>query len=416
MKVAIIGGGASGMTAAIVAARGGYEVTIFEYKDRVGKKLLATGNGRCNLSNKTISDNPQDVYLTNEKEFVKSIFNKFSFEDTMEFFSKLGLMFKFRGDLVYPNSDQASSVLDALRYELRDLGVKVLCNHKVEEIRKSKGGFLVFSENVESLSAEKEDEFYDKVILTTGSKAQPALCSDGFGYRLAKDLGHKITSVTPGLVSFVCEGKFFKELAGVRVPARLSLCEISSSGESVIYSESGELQLTNYGVSGIAAMNLSNRMNLIHDKAFINIDLLEEMNHEDVKEMLQKRIEQFGYREAGELLNGVFPKKLANVLLKLSDIPLDGRVEKITEKQREHLLSNIKDWKVKIIETNKFDSAQICLGGVRIDEIKDNMESRIVPGLFFAGEILDLHGDCGGFNLQLAWTTGAIAGKLGEEA
>lgn len=416
MKVIVIGGGPAGMTAAIVAARRGHEVTVLEHKDKIGRKLLATGNGRCNLSNRTVGEDPveaykvaySDIYKGEDAELVKSIFNKVSYDDTMRFFSELGLMFKYRGDLVYPNSDQASGVLDALRFELRDLGVNVLTDCKVKEIKTISKGFAVdcvFSEKKDSLVA-------DKVILATGSKAQPKLGAEGSGYLLAKRLGHKITQVTPGLVSFLCEGSCFKELAGVRTGARLSLIDREGNTEKNIYEESGELQLTNYGISGIAAMNLSNRMPQVKGQAYIKIDFMEDMSRDELSDMLREKVAKFGHRQSGELFYGVLPKKLGDVLLKLSGIRFDKKISEVSDSEWKRLLSNLKEWKVRILGTNNFDSAQICLGGVRLDEIKDTMESRIVPGFYFAGEILDLHGDCGGFNLQLAWTTGAIAGML----
>ena len=402
MKVVIIGGGAAGMMAAVTAAGNGHKVTVIEHKDRLGKKLLATGNGRCNLSNEALGFEPWDYYGVDENNsgyaLIKSVFNKFGYDDTIRFFNELGLMVKSRNGLVYPYSDQASAVLDVLRFKIRDMGIEVICGCHAEEIEP---GFRIVTDKGEFKA--------DRVIMAAGSCAQPKLGADGSGYKLLEKLGHKITPVSPGLVQIRCREDYFKSIAGIRMPASVSLY-----GPDEIYTESGELQITAYGVSGIVIMNLSNRLSKCEKEKYIVIDLLENMTEREVRKLIFNRCEAFKLRRAGELLIGILPKMLGELFLRLCGITVDTKVSWISDYQKEQLAGYLKNWKVRIQGTNTFEEAQICLGGLDPSELTDCLESKITPGLFVAGEIIDVHGDCGGFNLQQAWSTGAVAGLLGS--
>lgn len=400
MEVVVVGGGASGMIAAIVAAQNKHKVTLLEQKDRLGKKILATGNGRCNLGNKSLLESPWEKYPLCDEKMIKNIFDRFGYEETMSMFGSMGIITKSRNDLLYPYSDQASAVLDCLRFRIRDLKIKVICDCKVIRINKQ-GKLFKLETNLKEYTA-------DKVILSTGSKAQPKLGSDGSGYEIAKLLGHKIDKVTPGLVQIKAEGNFYKAASGVRIAATLKLMDDSK----LIHLEAGEVQFTDYGISGIVAMNISNRLHLCHGKCYILADFMSEYSYEMLLSELMDRKQRHKNSDASELLIGIMPKKLSEVILKLSGISLSDMPEKLDNTKIKNVVNNIKAFRVDVTGTKSFDDAQICLGGVNTNEIKDTMESKLVSGLYFCGEILNLHGDCGGYNLQLCWSTGAIAGML----
>lgn len=405
MKVIIVGGGASGLVAAVSAARGGNNVTVLEHKDRVGKKILATGNGRCNLTNLGLKDGDYSAYGQDKLSFVTHLFENFDVNDTLDFFRELGLEFKNRDGLVYPNSDQASSVLDVLRYALDDLGVKTVCDCHVNEVKKENSGFAVYSDNGVFKA--------DRVILATGLKAQSKLGSDGSGCKIAAKLGHRVNEVTPGLVQIRCKEDYFKSVAGVRIPAKLTLLD----DERKVYSEEGELQLTAYGVSGIVAMNLSNRFPGTSKDKYIVIDTLPDFGDSKLSDIIEDRIKKFmlSRRPSSALFGGLLPKKLGDLFLRTVGINPDRSFSeeyKTICGNAEALTSLAKGWKVEVLGTNSFDEAQICLGGISLSEVKETMESKKIPGLFLCGELLDVHGYCGGYNLQLAWSSGYVAGKL----
>lgn len=416
MKVIVVGGGAAGMMAAITASQNGNEVTILEHKDRLGKKILATGNGRCNLSNSLLKDNPGAYYrsaaLNNPNEgsdevcdFINKLFMKFSYDDTMQFFAKLGLCVKSKGTLMYPYSEQASAVLDVLRFAVRDLNINVITECDVVDIHKSADIFTVKASGKGTYTA-------DKVILATGSKAQPKLGADGLGYELLTKTGHKIATVTPSLVQLVASVKgkqdIFKSLAGVRVHAQLELF----SGSRSIAKESGELQLTSYGISGIAVMNLSTYISPLHRELNVNVDLAPDYSKEEIREYINNKCSKNSNRLSEELLIGLLPKKLGDIFLKLSGIGFNMQFSKISDDCIEKLIALIKKWNIVIEKTNSFEDAQICMGGLPVSELKPNLESVRIPGLYVAGELIDAHGPCGGFNLQQAWSSGAVAGRL----
>lgn len=400
MKIGIIGGGASGLTAAYFAAGYGHEVFLFEQKDKIGKKLLATGNGRCNITNTNIAKGSLEHYLGDAEtiERLKKLFSVFGYSQTVEFFNSIGIELRNKGELVYPYTEQASTVVEALKMAVEERNVDIITNASIAEITRESKGFR--------LKAAQDTYIVDRVIVATGGKAQPKLGSNGSGYELVKKLGHTITRVTPGLVQFRCNDKCFKSLAGVRVKARASLLD----ADRVIYSEDGEVQLTAYGLSGILCMNLSNRIDLCKGKKSVTLDILPEYEVDSLRELLFKRKDIFGQRYTSELLLGLVPNKLDEVIINKAEISTHVKIGSLITGDIERLISCLKSWKIDIDGTNTFEEAQISLGGVPLGEIEDSMESCLVPGLYITGEILNLHGDCGGYNLQLCWTSGAIAG------
>lgn len=407
-KVLIIGAGASGMMAAIQAARAGAEVTVLEHMDRVGKKILSTGNGRCNLTNRY---QDETCYRCGQAGFVREVLRQFSVEDTLDFFKGLGILPKDRNGYIYPNSDQASSVLDVLRMEMDHLEIEVLLNCRVTDIQKTgkseNPGFSVQT-NMGEIRAER-------LILAAGSKAAPVTGSDGSGYELARLLGHKIVTPLPALVQLRCREKHYKQLAGIRTDAKITLMGGKEENWAVLAQEQGELQLTDYGISGIPTFQVSRYASIaLHkgQKVKAVIDFLPQMEEWEAEKMLKLRCRQMNYKTAEEWMTGLLNRKLGLVLLKLSGISPQQNMARVTGLQWKELMKNLKSYETVIEGTNPFENAQVCCGGVDVAEVTAAaMESRKVPGLYFAGEILDVDGICGGYNLQWAWSSGAAAGR-----
>lgn len=400
-SVIVIGGGASGLMAAIWAARAGASVTVLEHMDRVGKKILSTGNGRCNLTNLYMEGK---CFRCGQQDFPMKVIGGFSVESTLDFFREIGILPKDRNGYVYPNSDQASSVLDVLRSEAEYRKVKIICGCETGKIVKKKDFFQI--------SASCGEYRADALILAAGSKAAPSTGSDGSGYRLAEGMGHRVIKPLPALVQLRCDGKFFKQLSGVRADVSLTL----NCGGKTVAKESGELQLTDYGISGIPTFQVSRYASVALDKkqkVTAVIDFLPSMSEGETKRFLEDRMKRMGHKPCEELLTGVFNKKLAAVLLKQAGMSGEAKVSAVTEKQRRMLTEQIKQFTVTVVSVNPFENAQVCCGGVAADEIDPlTMESKLVKGLYFAGEIVDVDGICGGYNLQFAWSSGALAGKF----
>ena len=406
-KVTVVGGGASGMVAAIAAARQGAEVTIIEHMDRVGKKLLSTGNGRCNLTNLSLAEK---CYHCSQKGFPMKVLNRFGVQDTLDFFWDLGLVTKSKNGYIYPNSEQAAAVLDLLRLELEHEKVCVLLSSEIRQpIQKKRGLFLV--------RIGKGDISSDALILAAGSRAAPVTGSDGSGYQLARKFGHRILTPLPALVQLRCSGKYFKQLAGVRCEARVTLY---SEGRKLA-ADTGEVQLTDYGISGIPTFQVSRfaSKKLAEGKeVHAVLDFMPTMTKTDVRDFLKRRAALLPERKCRDFLTGVFHKKLAFVLLRLSGIAEEQSVGKVADASWEQLLDQIKGFEAPVTATNSFEQAQVCCGGADTREVvPETLESRLVPGLYLVGELLDVDGVCGGYNLQWAWSTGYLAGThAGREA
>ena len=397
-RVAIVGAGASGIVAAIVAAREGAKVTLIEHKDRIGKKILSTGNGKCNYTNDFMTT---DCFRGEDITAVSQVLKKFGTKETLDFFFDLGILPKSRQGYYYPKSEQATAVLDVLRMELERLNVQVLCDTHVSSIKKKKEFQIQTSSG--RLSA-------DCVILSTGGKASSVLGSDGSGYDLAKSMGHSIAPVVPALVQLHAKGDFFKQVSGVRTEAKVA---IQIDGK-IVAEDTGELQLTNYGISGIPVFQVSRfaaEALYRKKKPVAIIDFMPDMEQEDLEEFLAERIEKNPKKTAEELLIGIFNKKLIPVFLKKASISPKLYAYKLNSKDFVSLIQILKSLELEIIKTNPFDQAQICAGGVRTTELFiPSMESKYVQGLYMTGELLDVDGICGGYNLQWAWATGYLAG------
>lgn len=404
-RVIVVGGGASGMAAAIMASRQGAKVVILEHMDRVGKKLLSTGNGRCNLTNLLM--NP-DCYRCGQPEFPMKVLHRFGVQDALDFFDSLGVMTKNKDGYIYPHSEQAAAVLDLFRLELDRLGIQVKTNCQINELCRQKGKKPSF------LAKTSLGDFSgDSLILATGSKAAPVTGSDGSGYELAKRFGHRVIPPLPALVQLCCEGEFFKQLAGVRCEARVILF----SGGKILAEDVGEVQLTDYGISGIPTFQVSRfASKALADKKPVKavLDFFPAWNQKEAEGFLRRRALQMPHLRGADFLTGVLHKKLALVLLKRAGILTEQAAGQVPDSAWQRLARQMKAFEVLVTAANSFARAQVCCGGVDTREIyPETLKSRLVPGLYLVGELLDVDGICGGYNLQWAWSTGCLAGIHG---
>ena len=379
--VIVIGGGASGMIAAISAARCGSQVTLLEKEEKLGRKLLATGNGKCNFTNEY-----QDIscYYTQDKAFVSSVLQSFGKTETLAFFQELGILPMEKNGYYYPHSGQAESVVRLLQQELVRLKVKIKSKEYVKRIYRSKEGLFC----VETGTYIYEGK---KVILAAGGKASPVLGSDGSSYQLVKALGHSLTPLYPGLTGLVSKESYFSKLAGVRAQAKLSLLV---EGEA-LQKEAGEVQMAAYGLSGIPIFQLCRsacEALAAGKKTEIFLDFLPELSEEEFLSYLESLEKRNTGLSKKELSAGIFDKKLAEVLAQKG-------------------ICGGKALLVPICDHRGFEQAQVTAGGVKLSEIvPETMESKIQPGLYITGELLDVDGICGGYNLQWAWSSGYLAG------
>lgn len=399
-KVAVIGGGAAGMMAAVQAARAGALVTIYERNDRIGKKILSTGNGKCNFSNEKMD---VSCYYGSGKKLLPAILQTFGVPQTKAFFEDLGMRIKAVNGYLYPASGQASTVLDLFRYELSRLSVDIHIGAQVTGIRTAGGGLKVET-------AGQNGQTYDAVILTCGGSAAPGTGSDGTGCKLAGQLGHKIIPVVPALTALRCREDYYKQVAGVRCDAKVTL---RIEGHKIC-EERGELQLTDYGISGIPVFQISRQAAYgLRDKKRTTVELsfLPDIAEEAYDTFWQERFARQAHQTMEAFLTGLVNKKINLLLLRLSGIKGSETAETIPPKARRKLQELYRCLTVEVKDTNSFAQAQVSAGGVDCAQVDSNLSSRIVPGIYFAGEILDIDGICGGYNLQWAFSSGTVAGR-----
>mgnify|MGYP000643381998 FL=1 len=383
MTIAVIGAGASGMMAALTAAETPEnEILLFERQARVGRKLAVTGNGRCNLTNKNMQP---EIFRGEHPEIVQSVLKQFSMEDTLEFFGQIGVAFVDRNGWVYPRSNQAKCIPELMVQKAHSLKVKIKTREKVKDIYKENGRWKVRTEGW----------IYecDRVILANGSSASQVPGSDGSGYAIAENLGHRIIRPLPALTGLRCRGNAFSAWAGVRTEGEVTLL---LDGKPFC-KERGELQLTDYGISGIPVFQLSRYAvrALAEGKiAELSVNFFPEYTTEDLAKLLDKRRELCPYQSAAELLVGLLPDKLIRAFRKQKD-----------------LIQTLTSYRLTVKESTGLEQAQVCSGGVDTTQVNtETLESHIHKGLYFAGELLDIDGPCGGYNLQWAWSSGAVAG------
>lgn len=401
-KVCIIGGGAGGLMAACNAAKNGARVTLFEGNSEVGKKILRTGNGKCNFSNLNLSE---QYYNSDSVEFVKNALDKYSVQDLLFYFSQIGLFIRERNGYLYPYCEQARAIRDIFVNECKSLGVDIKTSSYVNCLTKEEdGSFLV------SVEGQKERQRFDKVIVATGGKAGLLKKDRENGYDLLARLGVNSSPLYPGLTKITCSDLFLKELDGVRCEcvAELFIDDIS------VKTEAGEVLFRENGISGICIFILSSFCKKALEngkKVTIKLDLLPSFDEETIKSNIAVRYCINSDRTTEEFVKGIFDDKLNNEMLRRNNlIP----AKPVTDYSAESFIDAVKSMKhimLSVTDVSGFDSAQVTVGGIYTEQLTEYMEVKTVPGLFVVGELINTDGPCGGYNLQWAFTTGAIAGE-----
>ncbi len=406
-KVCVIGGGASGMIAAIAAAQNGHEVNLFEKNEKLGKKLYITGKGRCNITNACDSNIFFQNIISNPK-FLYGAYQQFNGEDVIDFFKQLSLNTKIeRGNRVFPISDKSSDVISALRKELESQGVIIHYKCEVSDLLFKDGSFHGLR-----LKGSDKEISGDSVIIATGGLSYPLTGSTGDGYQFAKKAGHTVTALSPSLVPIHVAEDYIKDLMG------LSLKNIEvkiKSGKKEIYKDFGELVFTHFGVSGPVILSASRHIIPYLDKGdklTLSIDLKPGLSIQQLDARILRDFEEFKNKQFKNSLNRLLPNKLIDVIIRLSYINPDKQVNSITKQERHNLVELLKNFSLSITKLGPFSQAVITKGGVNVKEINPStMESKLIKNMYFVGEVLDLDGLTGGFNLQIAWSTGYLAGK-----
>ncbi len=410
-KVLVIGGGAAGMMAAIAAAKEGASVTLLEKNEKTGKKLFITGKGRCNLTNACGDEEFFQSVVSNEK-FLYSAFYTLDNRAVMEFFEKAGCRLKTeRGNRVFPVSDHSSDVIAALNNRMRKEGIRVLLNTAVSEILTEKEVAKNKSRVMGVKLADGKVLPADAVIIATGGKSYESTGSDGDGYRFAEKAGHTIREVKPALAPFTVKEEWCKSLQG------LSLRNVSATlicKKKKLYEGFGEMLFTHFGVSGPLILSASSyyAKKINNMPAQLHIDLKPALSREQLDKRILRDFDENKNRQFKNSLNGLLPAKMIPVMIQISGIPPEKPVNEITKEERTRLLECLKNLALTVTGTRGFSEAIVTQGGVHVKEINPStMESKLVGGLYFAGEILDTDAMTGGFNLQIAWATGRAAGE-----
>lgn len=403
-KVLVVGGGAAGMFAAIFAAYNGNEVHIFEKNEKLGKKLFITGKGRCNIANASDMDTLFASVVTNPK-FLYSSFYGYDNQNVIEFFERIGVRTKVeRGNRVFPVSDHSSDVIGALTKELHQLGVLI---HLHTEVKK-----VVGEDRFEYLETKDGQKITgDACIVATGGFSYQTTGSTGDGYRFAKETGHQVTDIMPALVPLELKETYVKELQG------LSLRNVTAAiydGKKKLYEDFGEMLFTHYGVSGPLMLSASSYIGkqLKRSELKLVIDLKPALSFEQLDQRVLRDFEENKNKQFKNAVTKLFPGKLLPVMLKLSDIDVEKKVNLISKEERHQFVHLMKNFTWTITRLRDFNEAIITKGGVKVKEINPStMESKLVNGLYFVGEVLDLDALTGGFNLQIAWSTAYAAGS-----
>ena len=399
-KVIVVGGGISGFIAAINAKNENNDVIILERNSAPLKKLLITGNGKCNYFNELFDIS---FYHSNNKELLSIIINDKNKDLALDFFESIGIVPRVKEGYYYPYSNQAITVKNALLKETENRNIKLITDCYVKEIIRKNDSFHIFTND--------KDYICDKMIISTGSKAYPKTGSDGSGYVFAKKMGHTINKVMPSLVGLKSNNKFIKDLSGVRCNGLLSINETEEK-------EYGQIQFTSYGLSGICAFNLSSVISsMLNNKQEICIKInflydLDVYDIESANRLLNEINSKTNNRTIADLLDSLLDYKITNVILKELNIDKTRSFNNLDKNEIKCLLEHLISFNVSIVGTNSFDNAQVCKGGIPLTEINTNtFESCIVPNLYFTGEILDVDGKCGGYNIAFAAISAILAGK-----
>lgn len=400
-NIAIIGAGAAGLFAAATALKKGAKITLFERNATPGQKLNLTGNGKCNFSN--IDLDPVHFYPS---EYVYPFLKHFDTNEINNIFASFGVLsYTDKNGGLYPASQKASTVTDALIQFITMNGGVLQCNSCVTGIEKTASDtFKIFTDNC------PYSELFDSIILCCGGKASPKTGSDGFGYRLARSFGHTVTRTYPVLVQLRSDSNLCRTCAGVRVKANAT----AYINEEYINCESGELQITDYGLSGIMIFNLSRDLTRAveeGDNCRILVDFLPSLSLAEIPSFTQKRLQNIPSDSVIHILEGVTNSKLADAVLKARNISPSLEITAANKNVIDSLLAELKVWSFRITSHNGYGNAQATRGGVSTSELTEELESRLVSGIYFAGEMINVDGDCGGYNLHWAWTSASIAAE-----
>ena len=411
MNVVVVGGGPAGMIAGITSAEEGNNVILVEKNSSLGNKLKITGKGRCNLT----FDGDEEKFrnnIVNNSKFMYSSFSNFNNKDVVDFFNKLGVKTKVeRGGRVFPVSDSAIEVVNALKNKLKKENVKIKYNSRVVEI-------ITENEKISRVKLENGTEIVcDKCIIATGGKSYSSTGSTGDGYILLEKLGHSIKEIKPGLVPLKSEDKICKELQGLSL-RNVKVNLIDKTNNKILYSEFGEMMFSHFGVTGPVVLSASSKLNTvkninekIKNKELV-IDLKPALSFEVLDKRIQRDFEKYTNKEFKNSLNDLLPQKLISPIINLSKIDKEKKVHQITREQRENLVNIVKNLKINISGFMPLDMAIVTSGGINTKEINPKtMESKIVKGLYVVGELLDVDAYTGGYNLQIAFSTGVAAGK-----
>lgn len=407
----IIGAGASGMVAAIESARASQKVLVLERMEKVGKKIFATGNGKCNMTNLYWDEK---CYRSDQMNVVCEKLERFGPYDTISFFRNLGLITMEKNGYVYPNSQQAMTVVEVLLYQMERLGVEIEVNMEVKSLKKEEDIFYIEAEKridkKEKIESKEKKQIYKAktVVLASGGKASEKLGSNGSGYELAKRFGHRIIPVVPALTALKTKNSKITLAAGVRCNAAITL-KIEGSRQ---IREEGELQITSYGISGILVFQISRFVaNALRQKkrVTVEIDFFPDWEKEKLLEELWTTKCMYADKTVEKWLLGFLNRSLVFAILREKDFPIERTCDRITKDFVSLLANLLKSFEVEIQATNDFSNAQVCAGGVDLSEITENFESKFVRGLYLVGELLDVDGICGGYNLQWAFTSGYLS-------
>ena len=401
--VIVVGGGAAGLMAAIQAASMGAKTAILDHHEVSGKKILATGNGKCNFTNLMQGES---FYRCDTPAFVLHILEQFSAADAVEFFREIGVLTKERQGYCYPRSGQAATIRNALMRRVEALKIDLYNEIGIRKIQPENGGFVLDT---------KSGMFVSKsCILATGGMASPKTGSDGSGYIYAKTMGHTVKKPLPALTALIADAGWLKQTAGVRADALVSLLVEGAC----VAQDTGEVQMTDYGISGIPVFQVSRYASLaLEEKQRVEVllDFAPEYTKEELCDFLKTQLTQATAEETWkDVLAGIINEKLAAMLCAQKHLG-ERTIASVNEKKREQLqremIHLLKQVKLTIKETKGFSFAQVTCGGIPVEELTGQMESRKVQGLYFAGEIVDVDGICGGYNLQWAWSSGIVAGR-----
>ena len=415
-KILIIGGGAAGMFAAIAAAERGNEVHLYEKNEKLGKKIYITGKGRCNLTNACDMEKLMDSVCTNRK-FLYSAFYGYTNQDVIDFFEKHGMRTKTeRGDRVFPLSDKSADVIDTLRDAMKKAGVKVHLNTEVEQILLEESLEEKMAKKVRGIKLKNGTEVLaDCVLVATGGLSYKTTGSTGDGYRFAEETGHKVTELSPSLVPFNTREEYGKRMQG------LSLKNVTLSiydGKKCVYEDFGEMMFTHFGITGPLVLTASTAVlkKLRQKELRMEIDLKPALSEEQLDARLLREFEAGHNKQFKNVIGTLYPAKMTPVIMELSEISPEKKVNEITRAERERIIQLTKHFPLTATGLRDYNEAIITRGGVSVREVNPStMESKLVSGLYFAGEVLDLDAVTGGFNLQIAWSTGYAAGiSMGE--